>query len=65
LLGGKLLVDPLVLTIVPISASGLVLPVNVPTAPCGTSVYVQVAQRDQAAVAGASMTPGLRLTLGK
>ncbi len=65
LLGGKLLADPVVLTVVPIPTSGLVLPVTVPTAPCGALVYVQVIQKDQAAVAGASMTPGLRLTLGK
>ncbi len=63
-LGGRLLADPVVLNNVPVPIGGLVLPVTIPNV-CGASVYVQVLQRDQAALAGVSMTPGLRLVLGK
>lgn len=63
-LGGELLADTLVLRAAPMPAAGLALPIVVPTVPCGTEVFLQVLQLDQAAVAGVAMTPGLRLNLG-
>jgi hypothetical protein len=63
-LGGTLLVTPLVLTPVAVPATGLQIPLTVPGPPCTFPVCLQFLQLDKAAVAGVSMTRGLRLDLG-
>ena len=63
-LGGMLLADTTILTPMVIPAGGFSLPVTIPTMPCGLAVYLQALQLDQAAVAGVSMSPGLRLVPG-
>lgn len=63
-LGGEVLVTPLVQTYLTVPAGGLVLPFTVPPGICQT-LYLQLLQIDAAAAYGASMTPGLKLDLGK
>ncbi|MEE2886565.1 MAG: hypothetical protein VX951_03950 [Planctomycetota bacterium] len=63
-LGGMLLADTTILTPVAVPVAGFSLPVTIPTLACGLSVYLQALQLDQAAVAGVSMSPGLRLVPG-
>ena len=66
-LGGELLTLPLATITIPIPASGVIIPANLPPqgrlGACPT-MFVQLLQTDAAAPFGISMTPGLRLDLG-
>ncbi len=65
-LGGSLLVAPAFEFLVTVPASGLLVPVTIPTLPtfCGLTAFGQALQADPGASKGVSFTPGLGLTFG-
>jgi hypothetical protein len=62
-LGGTLLVAPLEIVSVSVPSAGLSLPFKIPAA-CTVAFYLQTLQLDSAAVAGVSMSEGLKLQFG-
>ena len=66
ILGGSVLVQPLLEVVIPMPAGGLGLPISVPadTSLCGTVGLVQIFELDPGAVLGLSFSRGLRLLLG-
>jgi hypothetical protein len=64
--GGRLLVAPTIVLILPLPAGGLALPALVPCNPllCGVSIFLQALEVDGGASRGVSFTPGLQLVLG-
>jgi len=65
LLGGTLLVSPLVLFGFPLPAAGTSIPWNnIPANPSCNSLYLQLLHLDTGAVYGLAMSPGLKLDVG-
>jgi hypothetical protein len=65
LLGGTLLVNPLILFGLPLPAAGTFIPWNnIPANPACNSIYLQLLHLDTGAIHGLAMSPGLKLDVG-